>query len=218
MATYVCFWKGCRSNFKARASARTGRHVFCSRRCYQEWRSSLRPVKFAADERRRDYHRFKRLLWGGSGKGANEVGAWARTFAKRFEKEALNRILPLEGFTKIDNWCNHSNVFFIDFVATKNKERVLVDVTSKWAAHVPEKVKFARSLGLRLFILHISPRNPRSYWLRELRDLERVSKVPMSFFHALHKKLGSLIKRWPDPAYIHKRGKGARKAWSRESS
>jgi hypothetical protein len=175
----------------------------------------MRPVQFDRGARKREYGEYKRFIWGGSGKGANEIGVWAKKFGRRFENVARNTILPSIGYVEIDDWSAYSNVFFVDFIATSPDEgRVLIDVTTKWAAHIPNKIALANSLRMRLFILHISPRDPKVYWLNEIEPVAKVSKIPMSIFHRLHEAMGSPFKNWPDEDYRERRGQGARKRWS----
>jgi hypothetical protein len=153
---------------------------------------------FPEEDIRNDYRRGKRLLWGGSGKSYGEIGEWAHRFGRRFERVAIKVILPIEGFTEIDDVSRfHGRNFPVDVVATKDGKRVLVDVTTKWHASVPKKAGFADILRLPLFILHVSPRDPKVYFIHELPAGKRSSHVPMRVFHDIRQDLGREIKNWP---------------------
>lgn len=201
MKTYTC--ARCGKEFRRRSSGRQARPQFCSQKCYHAWRYESNPANaFDQGARKREYEAYKRALWGGSGKGANEVGPWARPFGAKYEEIAVQQILPHEGFTEVDNRSAHSSMFFIDFVATDCRgQRVLIDATTKWSAYVPQKVQLARSLRMPLYILHISPANPLNYCLTRLKEGQVTSKVPMAFFHKVHQSLGCPIPDWPDETY-----------------
>lgn len=154
-------------------------------------------MSFNHAARKAEYGRFCRELWGGSGRGHRQVGGgWAKPYGRIFEQVARETILPAEGFTEVDDWSEWSNQFLVDFIATWNGERVLVDITAKISAYVPAKKRLARSLRMRLFILHVSPREPTTYWLAEPEG--PTSKVPASVLHKLHSNLGP-IEGWPYP-------------------
>ncbi len=93
--------------------------------------------------------------------------------------------MPKEGFTKIVNFSACSNQFFVDFAATRGEQRILLDVTTKFKAHVPFKVRLARSLEMPLYILHVSPKDPTVYFLSEMSKNKSISRVPMGFFYKL---------------------------------
>ena len=211
MKQFTCTY--CGATFMSKSSSRLAEHTFCSMAHYHAWRIEQNPAnRFDRDARLREYDTYKRLLWGGSGKKAKEVGAWAKPFGARFEDYAETRILPREHFTQIDNWSNRSNQFLIDFVATRDELRVLVDVTTKWSAYIPQKTALARSLRMPLYILHVSPANPDVYWLVEVSHYSKVSKVPMRFFHQLYEASGLALEGWPDKNYhnVHKRSERAK--------
>jgi hypothetical protein len=183
--TFVC--AQCGADFQARRSARAFRTTFCSREHYFAYRTAHATYDQAEGVERlhREYEQFKRRLWGGSGYGAKEVGPWARRYGRRYEEIARDVILPAHGFTEIDDWSGQSNVFFVDFVATREGQRVLVDVSCKWSAYVPEKVRFAASLRMPLYLLMVAPADPtRRYWLHLTKPGRTVFKVPMALFRA----------------------------------
>src|ERR1043166_8548482 len=101
---YQCLY--CNIFFEAKAQDKRFGSTFCSRAHYGAFRKDN--ANFDGLARHRDYDNFKRAVWGGSGKGANEAGAWAKRFGRQFEELALSTILPLEGFTDIDDWSGHS--------------------------------------------------------------------------------------------------------------
>lgn len=159
---------------------------FCTKTCYYAWQSERSRFSGYEDARRTQYHEFKRKLWGGSGHGHNQIaGKWAGKFGRRFERIAEQRIFPREGFTEIVNLTACSNQFFVDFVVTRKMQRVLVDVTTKFKAYVPSKVRLARALRMPLYILHVSPKDPAVYFLSKMTKNKTVSRVPMAFFYGL---------------------------------
>jgi hypothetical protein len=97
---------------------------------------------------------------------------------------ARDVILPSLGFSEIDDLSGYSNQFFIDFIATLDGERVLVDATIKLDAYVPEKAHLAKSLRMKLFILHVSIKSDGLFYLDALGD-KVVSKVPASYINSV---------------------------------
>ena len=200
LRTYTCEY--CHvANSRVAPRISTSRKTFCCRDHYDRWRSQN--GKFTHQEHKTGYHNYCRLIWGGSGKGANEAGAWAKVFGRQFEKIAEEGILPQEGFLQIDNYAEHSNQFMIDIIATKNGERVLVDVTAKWTAYVPEKTRLAASLRMPLYILHVSPASPSVYHLALIPLIDVSARCPWRLFHKVYQERGLHHPKPPDPTYKH---------------
>lgn len=99
---------------------------------------------------------------------------------------ARDEYLPKEGFSDIFDLSAMSNQFFIDFVATYRRRRVLVDATVKLKAYIPEKVRLARALRMPLFIMHIAPGRRGLYYLNEVPEDLVVSRVPAIFIRRHH--------------------------------
>lgn len=157
-----------------RLNRRTGRpwkHPFCNRACYDNWR---RKQHLNVKAR---WLRFQRRIWGTAPAGRRQpqhMKAWAR----RSEALARDRILPGLGFAEVVDMSGLSNQFFVDFIATYRGFRVLVDVTVKLKAYVPEKAALARALWMDLFVLHVSPRDPALFFLNLMPGGRVVSRVP----------------------------------------
>lgn len=158
--------------------SRTGRpwkRHYCSRACYNQERA----IEYRAIKRRWDH--FQREVWGTTSLKRMDVGK-CMSFGRKGEVLARDKHLPAEGFTDIVDFAGLTNQFFIDFIATYNGERVLVDATIKINAYIPKKIKLARALGMRLFIIHVSIIDTSLYFLREVPKLSNsVVKVPAGF-------------------------------------
>ena len=131
---------------------RTGRpwkHKFCSRLCYNRWRANRH------NEIKQDWLKFQRDVWGTIPLGQFEV-CHARGYGRKAEFLARDVYLPAEGFTEISDMSGLSNQFYIDFIATYNGQRVLVDATVKLKAYIPEKILLARALRMPLYMIHVS--------------------------------------------------------------
>lgn len=88
------------------------------------------------------------------------------------------RILPALGFSQISDMSECSNQFYVDFVATKDGKRVLIDATVKLKAYVPKKAQLALALEMDLYILHVSPKNEKMFVLNKMPVNRVVSRVP----------------------------------------
>lgn len=174
----------CREHFVKERSARTNKggrprkHVFCNQACYERWR---------ADQHLKTKARwllFQREVWGTTEHGFRDV-AKARQTARPYEIAARDTFLPREGFTEIVDMSEMSNQFFVDFIATKDGERVLVDATIKLKAYFPAKAKLAEALGMKLFFIHIAPAGGGLYYLHEVPSGRKVVRVPAAFIRAL---------------------------------
>jgi hypothetical protein len=156
---------------------------FCNWVCKKKWLHE-RHLFF----KRRLKH-FARNVWGTTPLERFGVGK-SMQYGRKAEKFALETILPGLGFTEIVDFTNYSSQFYIDFVATYNGERVLVDATIKLSAYAIKKVKIADALRMPLYIVHVSPNNSLFY-LKKLPKGQVTSKVPMSFIreHAAYQRV-----------------------------
>lgn len=163
------------------APAPTGRpwkHRFCDRHCYARWRAGRHLAL------KSDWLRIQREVWGTSEIGRREVGK-SREVGRRAEVLARDTILPSLGFTEITDMSGLSNQFYVDFVATLDGRRVLVDATIKLKGHIPEKVTLATALRMPLYILHVSPSTDGLFWLNGPITNAAVSRVPAAFIRSL---------------------------------
>jgi hypothetical protein len=188
----------CEKSYEAKQSEKTFAHSFCSRECYHQWRSNK--SIYNKGEKEKGYTKYFRLIWGGAGIGRQDPFT-ARKVGKIYEEIAVNMILPKEGFTDIINLSACSNQFYIDFIATKDGVKVLIDATIKYKAHIPQKVFLAKSLGMPLYILHISPRDTEIYYLVKIPYTQTTSKVPNHIFHEIKERCGIVYDKSPDPTY-----------------
>lgn len=115
--------------------------------------------------------------------------ATARPYGKAAEKRAVDHVLPGLGFTDIVNFSNMSNQFFVDFVATYQGKRVLVDATIKMKAYIPEKVKLADALRMPLYILHLSAIYDDVFWLHKAPVGAKCLTVPAKYIRDLESRL-----------------------------
>ncbi len=135
---------------------------------------------------KRKWSLFQRQVWGTTELGRFDVSK-AKLVGRDAEILARDVILPGLGFSEIDDFSGHSNQFFVDFVATFQGERVLVDATIKLKAYVPDKSFIASALRMKLFILHVSPVRSDLYFLHELVPGRSVIRVPAAFIREKHK-------------------------------
>jgi len=132
---------------------------------------------------RRNYNEKVKELWGRTDVGYQNIKE-AVKWGRKGEQYALS-VMPSLGFSNISDYANRNNQFFIDFIATYNGKRVLVDATIKHSAYIPEKIKLARDLDIPLYILFVSP-NFDKHYLRLVEDKHHsVIKIPMSAMRAL---------------------------------
>ena len=148
---------------------------------------------YAMNDRKKNYdrkwqgqsRRIRTGVWGVGivngqfGKWTTEDAKRAYAVGKRFEEWAGKTVLPAEGFSEIECLSDIQRGSPVDFVATKNGKRVLVDVTIRQGTGIEHKVKMAKALRMDLYIIHVSPVHQNRYWVDEIKSYERVySKVP----------------------------------------
>jgi len=104
----------------------------------------------------------------------------SQAYGRAGEKKALE-ILPTLGFSDIEDMCGYSNQFFVDFIATYQGERVLVDATIRLRHHIIEKVKLAKALRMKLFIIHVSPKTDGLFYLSQVPLNQSSVRVPAAF-------------------------------------
>ncbi len=160
---------------------RPWKRTFCNSKCYAGWR------RIERQKYERELLKKLREVWGTIPAGRFEVQK-ARQYGKRFEAIAEKAYLPQLGFTDVVNLSSMSNQFFVDFVATCRNKRVLVDITIKLNAYVPEKIKLADALHMQLYILHVSPKTRELFYLRKMPKGQRTSKVPAKFLRSMSGK------------------------------
>jgi len=115
----------------------------------------------------------------------------SKAFGRQGEILARDRHLPTEDFTEIVDFAGHSNQFFIDFIATYQSERVLVDATIKLKAYIPAKIYLAKALQMRLFVIHVSLADASLYYLHEVPLLSNTTvRVPAAFIRKLAAERG----------------------------
>lgn len=117
--------------------------------------------------------------------GRQEVGKGARAKGREAEIKALTEFLPREGFTEIVDLSGLSNQFFIDFVATFEGRRVLVDATVKLKAYFPHKARMAAALRMPLYFIHVAPNDSGLYFIGRVPEGQVVQRVPARFFRDL---------------------------------
>lgn len=126
--------------------------------------------------------RYEQLVnesWGKTGLKFQGAGEGARKWGTLAEKYAIS-IMPSLGFMEIEDYCDRTSQFFIDFIATYKGQRVLVDATLKHNAYIPKKIKLARDLRMPLYILFISP-NLNHHHLRLVEAYHHSTiKLPMA--------------------------------------
>jgi hypothetical protein len=122
----------------------------------------------------RKYERKMRRLWGGAPE--LDFPHEGRQYGKSIEKYALQFILPKLGFSEIYDCTLLSNQFFFDFIATYEGQRVLLDVTARVRAYVPQKINLANALRMRCFLLFVSPKFDGRYYLCEPKN--KTTNVP----------------------------------------
>jgi hypothetical protein len=164
-------------------TGRPWKHNFCSKEHYLRWRADRHLAV------KKKWLQFQREIWGTTEIGRFNV-AKAKPFGRIGEIIARDKHLPANGFTDIADFSGHSNQFFIDFIATYQRHRVLVDATIKLKAYIPEKTRLAAALGMRLFIIHVAIINPSIYFLHEVPVTCRQTRVPAAFIRELAAKKG----------------------------
>ncbi len=159
---------------RIRRSRRLGRpwkREFCGSACYRNW------IKKRHLENKARWLRFQRSVWGTTGaerRRPDQRGPWGR----KAEIAAKDSILPALGFSGIVDTSDASNSFFVDFIATKGRKKVLVDSTVKLKAYVPSKARMAEALGMDLYILHVAPKDHYLFVLNKIQKGRVVSRVP----------------------------------------
>ena len=165
-------------------TGRPWKRNYCSRDCYNRERANQHL------EVKARWLNFQRQVWGTTELNRMDVGK-SKIVGRKGEILARDRHLPAEGFTDIIDFSSLNNQFFIDFVATYNGERVLVDATVKLKAYIPKKIRLANALSMRLFIIHVSVTDTSLYFLHEVPPLTRsVVRVPASFIRKLASERG----------------------------
>jgi len=96
----------------------------------------------------------KRLLWGFT--GYKNSGIKLRDSGRPFEAIGTE-VLSQLGFNDVWFGCEKNRGFLVDFIATYDNKRVLIDVTSGIRKNIKFKSELARALKMPLFILFISP-------------------------------------------------------------
>ena len=132
--------------------------------------------------RRQEKLSYLRSFWGSSGLKQGEVGTRASKVGRSFEQRALLTLEKL-GFSDVEWVSARIQSFPFDFIATKDGERVLADATVKIRCRSHTKLWLAKSLGMRLFILHVSPAHEDLHYLQEPKT--GCFGIPSSFFHSL---------------------------------
>lgn len=124
------------------------------------------------------YRREARAVWGSTGmerrrpEGGRLMHRWIA-----IEDRALRALTEVFGFSEVDR-CPRG--FVVDAVATdQTGRRVLVDVTCRLQARMPEKVRLAESLRMPLFVLFASPER-EMYVLREMPKGQTTMRLPMA--------------------------------------
>ena len=106
------------------------------------------------------------------------IGLAAELYAERF-------ILPKEGFSEIVNLSRQFTYCLFDYVARKDGQRVVVDITTRVAAVIRKKIEFARVLGLPLFIVHVCPSDGKTYYVAKIEGSNVSSHVPPDVLDAI---------------------------------
>ena len=129
-----------------------------------------------------------RNLWGSTGVSPGTFGGASRI--GRSYEERGRRTLEAIGFSDVDWVSSKIPSFPFDYIATLDGQRVLVDATVKIKGRATAKFDLSRSLGMRLFLLHLSPLHEGLHFLNEIQSGCYV--IPSSFFHSLQSR---------DPSY-----------------
>lgn len=164
------------NNVRKKNKGRPWKHEFCGFDCYNRWR---------ADEHlrvKKEWLKFQRDIWGSTELKRFDVGK-SREIGRKAEVLARDEYLPQEGFKDITDMSGMSNQFFIDFIATLDGKRVLVDATIKLKAFIPKKIALAKALRMPLYIIHVSLATKGLYHIEKVRDdVVSTHRVPAEFF------------------------------------
>jgi hypothetical protein len=118
----------------------------------------------------------KRALWNGDGKAR---GAHIASV----NGPAISRALNRHGFEDLRAWKPANRSSMVAFTAQLDGDPAMVWVTARSEASVPASVA-TRAAAMRLFALHVSPKNTEISWCQEI--IGKVSsKVPLAFLAAL---------------------------------
>ncbi len=167
-------------------TGRPWKRLYCSKACYNRERANQQ-----LEAKRRWLH-YQRQVWGTTELKRMDV-AKCKSFGRQGEVLARDRHLPAEGFTNIVDFSGHTNQFFVDFVATYQGERVLIDATIRLHASIPNKIFMAKALGMRLFIIFVSLKDTSLFFIKEVPPLSRAGmKIPAGFIRksAIERGLG----------------------------
>lgn len=162
---------------------RTGNTRYCSRRCYGQ-----RPGIRSDAVRERARTNAIQRIWYGPQRDALRSIEGTRC-GQQAELSAVCTVLPALGFSGIVNLSARSHGSPVDFVAVHGGMRSLVDVTTKWQKHIDNKVSWAEAIGFPLFIVMISPRGHRFYWMERARPRAKSIRVPTAYIRHMARTL-----------------------------
>lgn len=176
---YTCHQ--CKKAFTKKVSARSNKgrpwkHVFCARACHNRWKAKQHLAVKAR------WLVFQRQVWGSTDLKRFEASK-SKAIGRKAELLAKNNFLPARGFSDITDLSACSNQFYVDFVATYQGRRVLVDATVKLKASVAKKKWLADALQMSLYIIHVSP-NGKLYHLNEIVK-GTTSRIPAEVIRSL---------------------------------
>lgn len=100
----------------------------------------------------------------------------------------MERVLPSLGFSNIQALNLISGNSPWDFAASYQGERVLVDASSHPTKSVKSKNAMASAIGLRFFVVMISPNDPEVFHLAEMRAGQVSVSVPREIIRKLEPK------------------------------
>lgn len=148
------------------------------------------PVRYVMDNRasrRRQKLSYVRSLWGSTGSVSGDPGEKIAKIGRLYEAQSVP-LLQSIGFSDIYHVSIEIPAFPFDFIATKDGRRVLLDVTTRVWCRTQPKFKLAGLMGLNLYIVHISPADPETFYVHQPRTGSY--SIPMDFFHRLAERRG----------------------------
>lgn len=157
---------------------------FCSRRCRSQ--SVQRAPKYKLYNQNRIS--WLQSVWYGNGDLFGTIDGKNKGHA--FELLASESILPRLGFEHTVHLAEIAQNAPFDFIARLDGKKAFVDITTKWQKRVEWKARFAATLEIPLFILHVSPRDPAFFDLVSVAAEARSVRVSISVIRAIAKKYG----------------------------
>lgn len=142
---------------------------------YTSLRSRTHGFALEPAKRRRE----KRETWGGNGTARNPHVA-------SLDRSKVKSALKRHHFCDLRPWKPAARSSMVAFIARVDGDPALIWVTARCEACIPDAA-IRRASGMRLFSLHISPRDPEISWSQEIVG-KASSKVPLEFLAELRRE------------------------------